>query len=111
MESEPAEMTAEYRSVRRFQMWRYEVGHKQLLLRSVKREGATSRVDVLFKNVHAVHLPTSMDGLTIVRSGERFALSGSDWNGHVDAGACFVAEDDGEYFDPSPFTSSLRQDP
>jgi hypothetical protein len=50
---------------RRFQVWKYEVGHKQLLLRSTKALGTPTRIDVLFKNVGAVHLPMSFDGLSI----------------------------------------------
>jgi hypothetical protein len=111
MRDEWDEVTHGYNSARRFQMWLYEVGHSQLLLRSVKNEDQTTRVDVLFKNVHSIQLPTAMAGMSISRSGQGFALEGKDWDGRVDAGACFVAEDDGEYFDPSAFAASLRHDP
>jgi hypothetical protein len=108
---EPGEVTDNYDSTRRFQMWLYEVSHSQLLLRSVKNNAHSTRVDILFKSVDSLHLPTTMDGITISRRDQGFAMSGSDWDGHVVAGACFVDEDKGEYFDPSPFASSLRQGP
>ena len=96
-----------FESARRFQMWRYDVSHAQLLLRSVKSEGHDSRVDVLFKNVRSINLPTSFTGLRINRDGNQFTVSGAEWSGEVIAGACFHAEDSGEYFDPSPFADSL----
>ena len=97
----PDEVTDKYVSARRLQMWLYEVNHGQLVLRSVKGVAQTTRVDILFKNVHVVHLPTVMDGLSITRSDDGFVMAGSNWHGHVQAGACFVAEDEGEYFDPT----------
>lgn len=96
-----------FESSRHFQVWRYEVGHAQLLLRSVKSEPHDSRIDVLFKNVKTIELPTSFSGLKIEREGEQFVVSGIGWSGGVTAGACFQAEDDGEYFDPSPFAQSM----
>ena len=50
---------------RRFQMWAYTVGHGQLLLRSPKATDLPTRIDVLFKNVAAVCLPTILDGLIV----------------------------------------------
>lgn len=96
-----------YESDRRFQLWRYQVGHSQLLLRSVKATDHPSRIDVLFKVVEAIQLPTAFVGLTIRQDGGKYLLEGHDWCGGIAAGACFVAEDDGEYFDPSPFETSF----
>jgi hypothetical protein len=107
MTSTPAVPVDSYASDRHFQVWHYQVGHSQLLLRSVKGTDHDSRIDVLFKAVHAIQLPTSFDGLTIDRHADAFALAGRDWTGSVVAGSCFQAEDDGEHYDPSPFEASF----
>lgn len=96
-----------FESDRHFQVWRYEVGHAQLLLRSVKGDDHGSRIDVLFKAVQAIDLPTTFDGLQIERDGDRYAVSGIGWSGGVIAGACFQAEDAGEYYEPSPFVHTM----
>lgn len=57
----------EFESERPFQMWRYSVGHSMLLLRSTKDEQHDTRVDVLFKRVERLDLPTVCQGLTIER--------------------------------------------
>ncbi len=88
-------------------MWLYTVGHAQLVLRSVRDELHGTRVEILFKGVQSLDLPTALDGLTISRGAGRFLLSGTGWDGHVEAAVCFAAEDDGEYYDPSSFASSL----
>jgi hypothetical protein len=75
-------------SDRHFQAWRYEVGHAQLLLRSVKDDHHASRVDVLFKGVKAIDLPTKFDGFQIERDGDQYAVSGVGCSGRVIAGAC-----------------------
>jgi hypothetical protein len=102
-----AEVTDRYTSTRRFQMWLYAVSHGQLMLRSVKAEGEPRRVDILFKNVRSLNLPTTAEGLTISRIDDGFVMGGVNWTGHIEADACFVAEDEGEYFEPSPFADSL----
>jgi hypothetical protein len=107
MTSTAAVPVDKYESDRRFQVWRYQVGHSQLLLRSVKDASHDSRIDLLFKAVDRIDLPTSFDGLNILRQGRDFALSGQGWVGRVTAGVCVQAEDEGEYFDPSPFETSF----
>jgi len=97
-----------FASDRRFQLWAYKVGHAQLLLRSVKGDGHQTRLDVLFKNVHRVELPTLMQGLVIAeRPDGGYDVSGDGWSGQVQAGTCVTAEDAGEYFDPSPFAETI----
>ena len=49
---------------RRFQIWLYSVSHGQLLLRSNRSGEFSTRIDVLFKNVAAIELPTAFDGLS-----------------------------------------------
>jgi hypothetical protein len=107
MTSIPIGPAESYETDRHFQVWRFTVSHSQLLLRSVKGRGHSTRIDVLFKGVDTIELPTSFDGLRIERNGERYTVSGPGWSGHVTATACFRAEDDGKYFDPSPFAASF----
>ena len=113
-------------STRRFQIWAYTVGHGQLLLRSVKGETFSTRIDVLFKNVAAIHLPTLFDGLAVAEATEMekrellvqvdslrlegrkvFVVRGSSFTGYVVAGVVAWHEDELEYYDPSHFSSSL----
>jgi hypothetical protein len=96
-----------FTSDRFFQVWAYSVSHSQLLLRSVKADGLHSRIDVLFEAVDLMELPTSFTGLVIARDRGGFTLSGSGWAGRVVAGACYWCEDEGEYYDPSPFADSF----
>ena len=94
----------EFRSERRFQVWKYTVSHSMLLLRSTKTDQHPTRIDVLFKPVKRLDIPTVFDGLTVERSGEDlFTLSGAGWSGTVEAVTMALAEDEGEYFDESPF--------
>lgn len=94
-----------FSSARTFQVWRYVVSHKQLLLRSNKEQGRhTTRVEVYFKNVRSMDVPTTMVGLTVEPLGDgSFKLSGVDWVGSVEAGGAWAVEDDGEYGDASTF--------
>lgn len=96
-----------YRASRHFQVWLYTVSHGQLLLRSVKSADHATRIDLLFKAVEFVEIPTSFDGLQVERVEREYRLSGDGWRGRIVAGSCFAAEDDGDYFDPSPFEKSL----
>jgi len=91
-----------FTSDRHFQLWRYTVGHGQLLLRSNPDAVRATRVEVLFKGVDRVDLPTSFDGLTVERDGRRFDLRGQEWRGSITAIAMFSIEDEGTYADPSP---------
>jgi hypothetical protein len=114
------------RTDRRFQVWAYSVGMARLLLRSTKSETFASRVDVLFQNVKALKLPTALDGLVVAEADPRdaarisaetgllpsedttiFTVRAGAFDGYVVAGVCVVAEDSGEYFDPS----TLWQEP
>ncbi len=111
---------------RKFQIWRYTVSHGQLLIRSTKSDSVSTRVDVLFKGVLSINLPTLFNGLTVeeLRSAEAgdpkislgawnplnmqvYEVSGSNYRGYVVAAAVFWAEDSGEYYSPSQFEASL----
>jgi hypothetical protein len=111
---------------RMVQMWSYAVGHSQLLLRATKDREHPTRVDVLFKSVGAMQMPTVMASL-VVRDAEPeerarilsstsvempeerrcFVLEGPDFEGWVIAGVVVTVEDDGEYYEPSPLVDRL----
>jgi hypothetical protein len=113
-------------SERMFQIWKYTVGHSQLLLRSTKSPTSPTRIDVLFKGVTQFHLPTSFAGLSlaegtdaevrqlcILRESPRFGkdvkvftVKGSDFLGYVAALIAVCHEDEGEYDDPSFFSKN-----
>lgn len=111
---------------RRFQIWAYVVSHAQLLLRSNKSNEYLTRVEILFKGVQMIDLPTQFKGLDIrevsdmeawQRRGNRasnlpnvyklFQVAGADFSGAVIASAIFCHEDRGEYCDPSYFRDSF----
>ena len=108
---------------RPFQMWFYNVSHRRLLLRSTKQNRFSTRVDVYFEFVEAMHLPTSIDGLSITELTEPaeisdflakfrlqtvekiFVLRSPGQVGYVIANSVRVNEDQLEYSDPSAFGS------
>ncbi len=113
-------------SERRFQIWKYTVGHQQLLLRSTKSSSSRTRIDVLFKGVAQFHLPTSFTGLSIAEGTDAdvlklcslresrslgkdvkvFTVKGVDFFGYVAALIAVCHEDEGEYQDPSFFSKN-----
>jgi hypothetical protein len=81
-----------------------------------------TRIDVLFKNVAAVHLPTILDGLAVSEATEEektelhvqvgltrldgrkvFVVHGSNFMGYVIAGIVAWHEDEREHYEPSHF--------
>ena len=109
-------------SPRRFQIWDYRVGHSQLLLRSIRGTNFPTRIDVLFKNVSAINLCATLDGLMISEAAEeelasitmpaaenvrenrrRYIVRASNFVGNVIAGVVAWHEDEGEYNDPSHY--------
>lgn len=100
-------------SDREFRVWSYMVGHRELLLRSLKDDAHPTRVDVLFVSVYQIDLPTTMHGLRIVEkrlevvSGDHlhpkrhFILSCDQYDGRVVAGGFAFHEDTGEWNEPS----------
>lgn len=110
-------------SERQFQIWKYTVGHSQLLLRSTKSAEFPTRIDVFFKGVKEFHLPTVFTGLSITEASEEdiqqlcclrnpvsiakddkvFKVHGSDFLGYITAVIAGCHEDEGEYDDPSFF--------
>lgn len=106
---------------RMVQVWSYTVSHSQLLLRAAKDGEHPTRVDVLFKGVGAMSLPTVMPDASIreAEPDERasilastsidmpeerrcYVLEGAGFSGWVLAGVVVFVEDEGDYFDTSP---------
>lgn len=105
---------------RRFQVWAYTVGHRQLLLRSNKSEGQSHRCEVLFKNVARLDLPTSIEDLEVEVEGDAipganarqlgahetwdrtvYLIKGKNCLGYVVASSIAYTADEGEYDSPS----------
>jgi hypothetical protein len=114
------EAVTEFSSDRTFRLWAYTVSHAQLLLRSTRTESHPTRIEVLFKDVRYVALPTTMEGIAVYRcdasevppelatlspDGPWFRVGSGDVMGYV-AGIAFVREDELEYHDPSAFDFS-----
>jgi hypothetical protein len=113
------------RPERTFQFWAYTVGMARLLLRSTKNETFPTRVDVLFQNVKAMQLPTSLDGLVVSEADDElakrieadtgilaevsrfFAIETAHGLGYIVAGVMVSREDAGEYFEPSELWPDL----
>lgn len=100
-------------------MWRHVVSHSQVLLRSVRTDLLPTRIEILFKSVDFVCLPTRMPGLSVSegsgdesvpgmidsslvsRGSIRFEVRGPQYEGFVIAGSITVAEDDKGYAEGS----------
>lgn len=104
---------------RTFYLHAYFDGHNQLILRSPRhgpgQDPQERRIDILFKGVAHVDLPTTMPGLTLRRADETqgaarlaksgleasagtrvFLADGDRWSGFVSALTAFTADDDAE---------------
>ncbi len=109
---------------RKFQVWLYSVSHSQLLLRSTKDEHNSTQIDVLFKNVDLMQIPTYFSKLIISEMSEKdfrsldlatgllppidqkyFRLEGDNWHGVVVAGYVGWLEEDAEHFANSKLIS------
>jgi hypothetical protein len=77
-----------FSSPRMFRLWRYGVGHSQLLLRSLATAGEPC-LDVLFEDVSWIEMPTNFDSLTLVASRR---LAGHPANGPVSTRARLTVE-------------------
>ncbi|HEY4114599.1 MAG TPA: hypothetical protein VGM17_11130 [Rhizomicrobium sp.] len=97
-----------YSSDREFQLWKYTVSHRQLLLRNVKSPAEPTRIDLLFKDVKGLNLATILHGIRIDLQGdssgkETYRIDSSNFSGFVLASAFAHLTDDREYNDPSGF--------
>ena len=111
---------------RKFQVWLYLVGHSQLLLRSTKDEHHSTQVDVLFKNVDLIQIPTYFSKLIISEMSEKdfqslglsigllppidqkyFRLEGDNWQGVIAAGYVGWLEEDAHHSTESKLISRV----
>ena len=112
---------------RRFQVWNYSVSHSWLLLRSNKSDFVPTRIEILFYDVAAMHLPTLiddmivgqedamadsttrlLDGLTTAWQPDihrLFTLRGKNCFAYVLAGGVECHEDFLSFSDPSHFST------
>jgi hypothetical protein len=100
----------------RFQIWSYTVSHGQLLLRSTRSPERATQIDVLFKNVSALSLSTTFDGLEVfddedavlpvfakpIHGRRVFIVRACDVEYYVVAGAVFHVESQASHNDSSP---------
>jgi hypothetical protein len=104
----------------KFQLWSYSVGHGLLLLRSPKSKVRATQVDILFKNVAALKIPTVFNDVHIkevlfdelqpkpelgdltIANRKIFCASGQNFSGYIIADAVMVDESDREYDSISP---------
>jgi len=100
----------------RFQWWLYSVSHGQLLLRSTRSPTRDTQIDLLFKDVGFVCMPTSVENIEISTGDESdlpqgmrlpagrkvFVIRGTDFSGIVTAGVVLHFEGVGSHNDPSP---------
>lgn len=105
-----------FESSREFRLWKYAVGHSQLLLRSPSGPEHATCVDIFFKGVSRISSETDYKGLRIVRQGsvpndERsvaFRLEATDGTGvagSIEALVAFALEGEISYHDESPIWS------
>lgn len=105
---------------RRFQVWAYSVSLARLLLVSNTSDSFATRYDVLFQNVRAMNLATSLDGLIVrvasvseqdailaqsglvlTQSSTTYIVESQRFVGFVVASLCVGAEGTGAYLDES----------
>jgi hypothetical protein len=105
----------------RFQWWSYTVSHGQLLLRCPPSPTRATQVDVLFKNVSAVSLSTTLDDLEFVDGegsglqtivgpvgGRRlFIVHAKGMGGYVVAGTVLHREWHGTHSERSPLVPAF----
>ena len=110
-----------FASDRMFEVWRYTVSHRQLLIRSNKGNASATRLEILFKNVAYMALPPVMNGLRIsaCKAGEElpdaarvvgiskpwYRIESDGLVGYVAAGAVVTNEDELDYEEPSSILS------
>jgi hypothetical protein len=94
---------------RRFQVWRFEVSHSVLLLRSTPTKEHPTRIDIMFRAVGEMRVRQGLDDLSVDLVAESdprfdvavpsrrflFTVSAKDFpNGYVVGASMFTAEDD-----------------
>lgn len=74
-----------FRSERTFTVWRYGVGHSQLLLRAVPDRTDAACLDLLFEDVKAMQLVTRYESIELHPAGENEAQQILDSSGVASA--------------------------
>jgi hypothetical protein len=108
-----------FSSPRSFQVWLFTVTHRTLLLRSVKDTNNATRIDILFKQVRHLYIPSQFNGLDVVEGeflgvpenlraslkvGEKiYRMTSPAFDGWIVATTCAWHEDNGDYGDDSYF--------
>ncbi|MFI6631683.1 hypothetical protein ACIBI7_22675 [Nonomuraea fuscirosea] len=87
---------------RRFRMWSYLPTHSELVLRT-EFDPAAPHIELLFKPVHRIDLPVTMDGGLIIDVGDHpaddantamtFTVANDHFTGHVIADHLFLCEE------------------
>ena len=114
------EARAVFSSQRCFIVALYELSHGLLLLRSVKTNEYSTRIDVLFQSVRAMEMRCWFDGVSIAEVDREFlvgfrsnpvemiepgnkvyAINGLGWQGYVLGGIVQTIEDERDPRDPS----------
>jgi hypothetical protein len=113
---------------RTFEIWAYQVSpHQPLLLRSSPNGTCPTRIEIFFKQVDTINLPTRFHGLSISEATDEdvqsvgfeperllrnhqklFVLRGSEYSGYVVAGMVTWHESDLRDDDESYFTSMME---
>ena len=110
-------------STRTFRVWLYTVSHSMLLLRSLRGPQFATRVDLLFKPVCRMSIPTLLDGVDLRAVGRNelptklaaevgdckptstfYSLSGESLTSWVVSGTASWHEDEGADNEPSHFS-------
>ncbi len=101
-----------------FTIWKYNVSHGVLILRSNKSEIRDTRVEIMFKGTRYIQLPSFFKGIEVrefvnerLTFNEDYFIGGNllyeinfkGGNGYVIAGICCFSEDDLEHYDDGPF--------
>jgi hypothetical protein len=108
-------MTHTPQKYRTFEIWSYRPSHRQLLLRSNKDEHHATRVEILFRGVSLLTIPTVLPHLEItivepsdvdltgVEADDKtvFRISASNFKGVIVADTMQVHEDEADYFEKS----------
>jgi len=84
---------------RTFKMWDFYISHSQLLLRSPSTVTHPKNIDIIFKDVDYVELPTTLFGLDVVEAGlQDYRKAEQVMDGPVAAERVFAIETKGRRY-------------
>ena len=90
-------MNDDYRH-RRFQVWEYQVSHRQLLIRSPKAPSVLTNVDLIFLDVRFMQLPSGLDGIQLKNATSQEMAAIAHLIGEVSIDEVFVLESAARHF-------------